>query len=78
MKARPQVVRPQSAQRNESRAIDFEKTGMTIESNSCSPSRSIRYWCRDETRLGLQTITRRRLTPRGQVQWTFKAYYLYG
>jgi len=44
---------------------------------------SIRYWCGDESHLGLKTITRRRLTQRGvkpigQVQWTFKAYYLYG
>jgi len=44
---------------------------------------SRRYGCSDESRLGLKTITRRRLTrrgvkPLGQVQWAFKAYYLYG
>ena len=43
----------------------------------------IRYWCSDESRFGLKTITRRRLTQRGvkpigQVQWAFLAYYLYG
>ncbi len=43
----------------------------------------VRYWCSDESRLGLKTITRRRLTQRGvkpigQVQWSFKSYYLYG
>lgn len=46
-------------------------------------NRAIRYWCSDESRLGLKTITRRRLTqrgvkPMGQVQWSFKSYYLYG
>ncbi len=46
-------------------------------------SQSIRYWCQDETRLGLKTIEHRKLTsvgvkPVGTVQWEFKAYYLYG
>lgn len=44
---------------------------------------SIRYWAQDESRFGLKTITRRRLTlksvkPRVKVQWQFKAFYLYG
>lgn len=44
---------------------------------------SVSYWCQDESRFGLKTITRRRITARGskpvgQVQWSFKAYYLYG
>lgn len=44
---------------------------------------AVHYWCADESRLGLKTITRRRITQRGvkpigQVQWTFQAYYLYG
>lgn len=43
----------------------------------------IKYWCEDETRLGLKTRESRRITalgikPIGQVQWNFKAYYLYG
>ncbi len=45
--------------------------------------RSMRYWCEDETRLGLKTIPRRRITlkgvkPIGAVQWEFKAFYIYG
>ena len=45
--------------------------------------RTIRYWCEDESRFGLQTITGRKLTlkgikPVGQVQWTREAFYLYG
>jgi transposase len=43
---------------------------------------SIHYWCQDESRLGLKTITRRRLTLRGvkpqsSAQWSFKSSYLY-
>ncbi|HEY9847429.1 MAG TPA: IS630 family transposase [Candidatus Caenarcaniphilales bacterium] len=47
------------------------------------PSRRVRYWCQDETRLGLKTIQRRKITakgvkPMGQVQWQRQAFYLYG
>lgn len=43
----------------------------------------IRYWAQDESRFGLKTIARRRITlkkvkPRVKVQWRFKAFYLYG
>lgn len=43
----------------------------------------IRYWCGDETRLGLQTIEGKKLTlkgvkPHGEKQWKFDYYYLYG
>jgi transposase len=43
----------------------------------------IRYWAQDESRFGLKTITRRRITlkkvrPIVKVQWLFKAFYLYG
>ncbi|MEG4805672.1 transposase [Microcoleus sp. ARI1-B5] len=42
-----------------------------------------KYWCQDETRIGLKTIERKKNTARGvkpigKVQWNFKAYYLYG
>lgn len=45
--------------------------------------RPLRYWSPDETRLGLKTIERRKVTaygvkPIGKVQWKFVAYYLYG
>lgn len=44
---------------------------------------SIRYWAQDESRFGLKTITKRRITlkkvkPIVKVQWKFKAFYLYG
>ncbi|HIK10945.1 MAG TPA: IS630 family transposase [Oscillatoriaceae cyanobacterium M33_DOE_052] len=43
----------------------------------------IRYWCQDETRLGLKTIGGKKLTangvkPIGLVQWDFLTYWLYG
>lgn len=43
----------------------------------------VRFFCGDETRLGLKTIGGRKITacgvkPIGLVQWQFKATYLYG
>ena len=77
LKVRPKVVRPQSHQRHESPAIDFEKKALRLSRIA------VLYWCTDESRFGLKTVTRRRLTPRGvkpngQVQWSFQSYYLYG
>jgi hypothetical protein len=45
--------------------------------------RPLRYWCGDESRFGLHTLPRRRITARGvkpigPMQWNFQAYYLYG
>ena len=49
----------------------------------CKLFKRLRYWCQDETRFGLKTIQRRRLTlkgikPVGKVQWQYKTFYLYG
>jgi hypothetical protein len=43
----------------------------------------VRYWCQDETRLGLKTITGRQITlsgvkPHGIVGWRRENFYLYG
>ena len=43
----------------------------------------VRFFCQDETRLGLKTISGRKITakgikPKGKLQWQFKATYLYG
>lgn len=43
----------------------------------------MRYWSEDESRMGLHTIQRRKLTGRGikpqvQVQWDFICLWLYG
>jgi len=54
-----------------------------IEKKGNRDIKKIRYWCQDETRLGLKTIEKRRITARGvkpigKVQWQFSVYYLYG
>jgi hypothetical protein len=60
------------------------KTALWLESITPNPAKKgIKYWCQDETRIGLKTIERKRITalgvkPIGKVQWNFKAYYLYG
>jgi DDE superfamily endonuclease len=46
-------------------------------------SGQVRFFCEDETRIGLKTIRGRKITakgvkPKGKVQWQFKATYLYG
>ena len=43
----------------------------------------VRYWCQDESRLGLMTITGKKLTirgvqPVGVEQWRFEYLWLYG
>jgi transposase len=43
----------------------------------------LRYWCQDESRIGLHTMPGRLLTlkgvkPKGKVQWDFQALWLYG
>ena len=45
--------------------------------------RKVRFFYQDETRLGLKTISGRKITargvkPKGKVQWQFQATYLYG
>jgi transposase len=55
-----------------------------LESTTPNPAKNgLKYWCQDETRIGLKTIERKKITARGVkpiglVQWNFKAYYLYG
>jgi len=43
----------------------------------------VQFLCQDETRIGLKTISGRKITargvkPKGKVQWQFQATYLYG
>lgn len=43
----------------------------------------VRFWCGDETRIGLKTMTGRKITargvkPKGKVQWKFQSTYIYG
>jgi transposase len=46
-------------------------------------SGAVRFFCQDESRFGLKTLTGRRISARGvkpvgKVQWPFEATYLYG
>jgi transposase len=60
------------------------KLVLWLESTTPNPAKNgLKYWCQDETRIGLKTIERKKITacgvkPIGLVQWNFKAYYLYG
>jgi hypothetical protein len=60
------------------------KVASWLESTTPNPAKNgLKYWCQDETRLGLKTIERKKITapgvkPIGLVQWNFKTYYLYG
>jgi hypothetical protein len=62
----------------------FAQSSFVLESTTPNPAKKgLKYWCQDETRLGLKTIERKKITavgvkPIGKVQWNFKAYYLYG
>jgi hypothetical protein len=53
-----------------------------LESLTPKPAKNgLKYWCEDETIIGLKTIERKKITalgvkPIGVVQWNFKAYYL--
>ena len=45
--------------------------------------KKVRYWSEDESRMGLHTIRRKKLTgrgikPQGKVQWDFTYLWLYG
>jgi len=85
LKSRPKVVRPQSKARDDAKAVEFKKKAFRLSRMATlfhHENAKIRYWCQDETRFGLKTVTRRRITPRGvkpygQVQWSFQTYYIY-
>lgn len=90
LQAKLKVPRPRSWEQD-TEAIENFKKKLTddlqrlvsgAESHPVNWTR-IRYWCQDETNLGLKTIEHRKLTlkgikPLGQVQWERQAYYLYG
>ena len=62
---------------------DTLKSLLNTARNRIGKFQSLRYWCQDETHLGLKAIEHRKLTlkgvkPVGNVQWERDAYYLYG
>ncbi|MGD1939785.1 MAG: IS630 family transposase [Leptolyngbyaceae cyanobacterium] len=90
LQAAPKVVRPQSAHQDEARLENYKKK---LPENLAMLayfawsilgwSGQVRFFCGDESRFGLKTLTGRKITtrgvkPQGQVQWPFQATYLYG
>jgi hypothetical protein len=91
MKAKLKVPRRSSRKKDEQAAIDFKNTLNKLLKMACwleyttpNPAKNgVKYWSQDETRIGLKTIERKRITalgvkPKGKVQGNFKAFYLYG
>jgi hypothetical protein len=58
------------------------KTALWLESTTPNPAKTgLKYWCQDETRLGVKTIKIKNITalgvkPIGKVQGNFYVYYL--
>lgn len=89
LQAKMKVARPQSKQQKPGAIEEWieqlaKRIGMLKElAFQVNKMKNVRYWCQDETRLGLKTIERRKLTlkgikPRGIYQWQFDYYYIYG
>lgn len=89
LQAKLKVARPQSNQQQPGAIEEWiaqlaERVKMLKElAFQVDNLKKVRYWCQDETRLGLKTIERKKLTlkgvkPRGIYQWQFNYYYIYG
>jgi transposase len=87
LKASLKVPRPYAVDYDPAAVEDFKKAVPTCLEEILKPCLTryskIRYWTQDESRFGLKTITRRRLTLKKvkalvKNQWQFKAFYLYG
>lgn len=89
LRAKMKVARPQSKQQKPGAIEEWiEQLAKRVEmlkelAFQVNKLKNVRYWCQDETRLGLKTIERKKLTlqgikPRGIYQWQFDYYYIYG
>ncbi len=86
--AAPKVARPQHIKQNENERQSYkDHFPLTVATTTSfyinKGVKYIRYWFQDESRFGLFTIKRRRITikgvkPIGPMQHEFKSYYLYG
>lgn len=84
------LPRPKSVEQSQPQVEALKKTLHTTRAmlhwfclTVLCTNKTIRFWCEDETRIGLKTITGRKIThkgvkPVGVHQWQFKATYLYG
>ena len=90
LKASPKVARPISISQNQEQVAALKKK---LPENLAmlawfaisvlELTGKVRFFCQNETRIGLKTISGRKITTcgvksRGKVQWQFKATYLYG
>ena len=90
LKASAKVARPVSTEQSEQQVEMYKKN---LSENVAmlawfavsvlGLSGQVRFFCEDETRIGLKTISGRKITargvkPKGKVQWQFRATYLYG
>jgi len=90
LKSKLKIPRPRSVEQKAT-AINEFKNSLSHQVNALlekapdpvNKYKKFLFWCSDETRLGLHTIQRRRLTlrgvkPLGKHQWKFKCFWLYG
>lgn len=90
LKSHLKVPRPISTKQKQGAINEFKGTlGEQIknllekESEKREKYSRVSYWCYDETRMGLHTVQRRKLTlfgvkPQGEQQWQFDSLWLYG
>ncbi|MGL5922222.1 hypothetical protein [Chroococcidiopsis sp.] len=90
LKADLKVARPKSSEQEPEAVENFKKELPQKLQNVIQEAKKqskkfdkVRYWCEDETRLGLKTVQRRKLTlrgvkPRGSLQFRREKYYVYG
>ena len=90
LKPKLKVFRPVHIKQNKKAKEDFKKelpSQLQTRINSINKYSEkpllIRYWCQDETRIGLKTITGKLITacgvkPVGLYQWLFEYLWLYG
>ena len=90
LKVKLKVARPHSDEQEPAAVENFKrelskKLRSVIKEAKAQPKKfkTVRYWCQDETRLGLRTVRRRKLTlrgvkPIGIVQLRREKYYMYG
>src|SRR6476469_7840115 len=90
LKSKLKIPRPRSSEQKPTAINEFknslnQKIQALLERDpdQVNKYKKFLFWCSDETRLGLHTIQRRRITlfgvkPVGKHQWKFKCFWLYG
>ena len=90
LKSKLKVPRPRNPEQKLTAINDFKKSLANQLKNLKSKAErtigkysKISFWCSDETRLGLHTIARRKITlsgvkPEGKQQYKFDCFWLYG